>query len=102
MRGFLILIGLLGLAACSGAGGAGKGPITLAPNAKASLDRYMSQARPGAFLVTADGRAVGWSFCPEAGCFGDELQAAYKTCRSNAAGRDCFLYAEGRRVVWQQ
>ena len=81
---------------------AGKGPITLSPGVKASLEEYMGRDAPLYFAVTEDGRGAHYVYC--FGGFNCVNPAArtqtLDNCRSRN-GRDCKLYAVRRVVVWQ-
>ena len=81
---------------------AGKGPITLSPGAKASLEEYMGRDAPLYFAVTEDGRGSYYIYC--SGGFNCDNAAArtqtLASCRSRT-GRECKLYAIRHVVVWQ-
>jgi hypothetical protein len=64
----------------------------------------MNKVNRGAFAVSTDGNAVGWSFCPQyAGCAQrtEFERIAIEACRSNSNGVPCKIYAWRGKVVWE-
>ncbi len=93
---------LLALTAC-GASYIGQGPITFSPELRTYYDQYRQRMNPGAFAVAADGSAAGYTYCGEfGGCRGNEVARALQNCRQRSAGKECFIYDIGGRVVWRE
>ena len=82
---------------------AGRGPITLSPQAQRGLERYFELSDAsffrGYFAASADGRSFGYSYCPDLQCRGNPQVTAIRSCEQGSA-TPCYLYAAGRDIVW--
>lgn len=102
MRGFsgLALAGAaLALGGCQYMGG--YDPVPMSANARAGFAEYRRHMNPMYFFVSEDGRAYGYSFCPDHAdtCRGSGLSIARRSCESSSDGVPCVLYAAGRHTV---
>lgn len=103
MKAGLTLAGLLTLAACTTGGiRTGSGPITLSPGMAAYYQEFLDATSLGYFAVTADGRtSAAYSYCPEKGCLAGGRAGAIRACESDSDGQPCYLFSDGRNVLWQ-
>ena len=83
----------------------GEQPATpLPPGLQPQFEAYMNKVNRGAFAVSVDGSAAGWSFCPQyAGCGqrNEFERVALEGCRSISNGVPCKIYAWRGKVVWK-
>ncbi len=100
----LVLCVLVPLSACQNGGAVGSGPLTLSPKAQAALRDYMKNTKPMVFVVSTDGRAYSYRYCPEAydGCMrSSDTFRALENCREYSRGVPCKVYAKGHSIVWE-
>jgi hypothetical protein len=96
----LTIAGILLTSACATPSYVGDGPVSLSPAVRAYYEEYRRQVNPLAFAVSPDGRAAGYSACPQfGGCRGNEISSALASCQRS--GRKCFIYDMAGTVVWQ-
>ena len=81
----------------------GTGDVELSEQVSRDLDRYLTFADfPVAFAVSADGEFASAVHCPTGlncgDAWHDDLRAL---CEAESQGRQCYILAEGRDVVWQ-
>ena len=100
----LVLCVLVPLSACQNNGAVGSGPLKLAPDVQAGLREYMKYTTPVVFVVSTDGRAYSYRYCPEAydGCIGSsDTFFALENCQKISRGVPCKIYAKGHSIVWE-
>lgn len=89
------------LAACAAQGDRGghtaEKPLLIAPEVWSGYESYAKLRRPGAFAVSADGNAYGYSYCPDDRCWNEMSESrnlALSSC-TQAGGRNCLIFAFG-------
>ncbi len=79
----------------------GSGPLLLSPRAQRNIKEYLEYADPVAFAIAADGIGSYGIYCQNAPRLGSGMkEAAVQGCLSRAQGSPCYIYAVGRKVVW--
>lgn len=81
----------------------GRGDIKLSSETISVFNRYLNNKKgaPFVFYVTKDGQNSYWSYCPSwsgTECGGGKFASKCEEIH----GRQCFIFAEGRRVVWKK
>jgi hypothetical protein len=79
-------------------------PYPLPPGLQPFFETYMHKHNRGAFAVSVDGRAAGYSYCQVAGPCGrrDRIERrAIDSCMGVSEGVPCRLYAWRGTVVWE-
>ncbi|MDD9902814.1 MAG: hypothetical protein OXT06_04545 [Rhodospirillaceae bacterium] len=80
----------------------GSGPLHLSSRVQRNLERYLDFETPSAFAVSADGNQSHGIYCSNAPCVSPGAkEAAVARCSEKSAVGRCYLYAVGRKVVWQ-
>ena len=100
----LVLCVLVPLSACQSNGGAGSGPLKLAPEIQALFREYMKNSSPSVFVVSTDGDTAVYLYCPDVydGCIpGINTFHAIEDCEKDSGGVPCKIYAKGRSIVWK-
>ena len=96
----------LPLSACQDTTGAKGPPPTFSPGVQAYFEEYMSLANPLIFVVSTDGRAVSYRYCPAHAdrCLpitGGPKSELLRNCETDSGGVPCKVYAIKRRIVWK-
>lgn len=104
MRTLLFALSIaLPLSACE-TGGEGP-PPTFSPSVQALFERYMGEHNPTVFVVSTDGQAARYSYCPayagKCGIGGATKGKVLKACEERSEGVSCKVYAVGRKIVWK-
>ncbi len=82
----------------------GKGPLELSNRAQDLFEDYKAAGiAAGAFAISEDGgrSSIAYTYCEESECDGNALYQAIELCQDNTRGMKCWIYAEGRHVVWR-
>lgn len=80
----------------------GRGPISLSLQTETTFKKYLDLESPEYFAVTADGERSGYSFCWRPPCLNPGLKAmAVEHCQRMSGGLSCYIYAIGRKIVWE-
>jgi hypothetical protein len=100
----LALCTALSLSACET--GAEGPPPTLSPRVQAYFEQYMGESNPLMFVVSTDGRAAQYRYCPVGfdRCYpvsGAPKSELFRECEKKSGGVPCHVYAVGRRIVWK-
>lgn len=105
-RLFLALSVVLPISACQGTGVQGP-PPTFSPSVQAHFEQYLAEINPGLFVVSTDGQAAFYTYCPEwadrcldVSSGGATKSGALRDCEKNSGGVPCEVYAVEGRVVW--
>ena len=93
------------LSACQDTTRAQGPPPKFSPSTQALFEQYMEEINPTLFVVSTDGRAAWYTYCPAHADFcypasGATKSTALRDCEKDSGGVPCRVYAVGRRIVW--
>lgn len=103
MRALLFVAASIILISAAASAQAQEHPFPLPLHIQTHFDGYLRKLGPGAFAISTDGRAVGYSYCEEAASCGARSLLewlAMKTCLNASKGAPCRLYAWRGKIVW--
>ncbi len=92
------------LTACQDTTGAQGPPPKFSPFVQAVFEQYMEETRPILFVVSADGEAAQYYYCPDIAdhcAYGSYSSLAIQKCEERSGGVPCHVYAIGKRIKWK-
>ncbi len=98
----LVLCVLVPLSACQSDNSVGSGPLTLSPDVQEYFDKYKKYTSPIVFVVSTDGNAADYLYCPEAydGCIpGINTFHVLESCEKLSGGVSIALYGKARSTA---
>lgn len=94
----------LALSACQDTAAVQGPPPKFSPFVQAVFDQYMAETRPILFVVSEDGQAAQYYYCPDIAdhcAYGSYSALAIRDCEQRSGGVPCHVYAVGRRIKWK-
>ena len=80
----------------------GRGKIDFNYGVQQKWKSYIALENPLYFSVTADGTYASYTYCISPPCVRSEKVDAIGLCERDTGSRKCYLYAEGRTIVWKK